>query len=422
ATEPGGRRRGDLGRALTHHNNSPKFFYEHGREMSFHRPAKPSARALALLCAVTALFCLSALRAARAQTSATPPQTEQIQPAQTPTPTPTPSPSPTPSPTPAPLTGEEDEEVERITTELTNVLLTAMDKKRRFVTTIGEGDIRVLEDGVPQQVLFFQRETDLPLSIAFLVDTSASQEGVLRDEQEAARTFIESVLRPRKDSAAVISFTGVTRVEQPLTGDRAALDAAVGRVKVLYNIKSPECSDSVEVAEEVRIRCLTAVWDTILITLREVLSHTPESTRRAIILLSDGDDTGSKSRIFYAVEEAIKQNTVIYAIGIRDEEIDVGELKKDYLRRVSEETGGRAFFPKNKTELSAAFAQIEQELRSQYLISYSPSNKTPDGRFRRVEVEITNPALRKQKLRLLYRQGYYARGGPAPAQTTVARP
>ncbi|HEU4595630.1 MAG TPA: hypothetical protein VFS10_10850, partial [Pyrinomonadaceae bacterium] len=99
--------------------------------MSFRRPAKPSARALALLCAVTALFCLSAFRAARAQTSATPPQTEQAQPSQTPTPTPTPSPSltstPSPSPTPAPLTGEEEEEVERITTELTNVLLTAMD-------------------------------------------------------------------------------------------------------------------------------------------------------------------------------------------------------------------------------------------------------------------------------------------------------
>jgi VWFA-related protein len=313
--------------------------------------------------------------------------------------------------------------VERINTDLTNVLLTAMDKKRRFVTTLGEGDIRVLEDGVPQAVLHFQRETDLPLSIAFLIDTSASQEGVLRDEQEAARSFVEAVLRPQKDSAAVVSFTGITRVEQPLTNERAALDEAIGRVKVLYNIKSPECNEAVEVAEEVRLRCLTAVWDSILITLREVLSHTPESTRRAIILLSDGDDTGSRSRIFQAAEDAVKSNTVVYAIGIRDESIDVGELKKDYLRRVSEETGGRAFFPKNKTELNAAFAQIEQELRSQYLVSYSPSNKTPDGRFRRVEVEITNPALRKQKLRLLYRQGYFARGATSPqAQGAEARP
>ncbi len=296
--------------------------------------------------------------------------------------------------------------------------MTAMDKQRRFVTTIGEGDFRLLEDGVPQPLLFFQRETDTPLSIAFLVDTSASQEGVLSDEQEAARAFIEAVLRPQKDNAAVVSFTGITRVEQSLTNERAALDEAIGRTKVLYNTRSPECAEDSEAPEDVRIRCLTAVWDSILITNREVLSRTPESTRRAIILLSDGDDTGSSSKIFQAVEDAIKNNTVVYAVGIRDNKIKVGELRKDYLRRISEETGGRAFFPKNKTELAAAFAQIEQELRSQYLISYSPSNKTPDGRFRRVEVEITNPALRKQKLRLLYRQGYFARGGPTPAQAT----
>lgn len=297
-----------------------------------------------------------------------------------------------------------------------------MDKNRRFVTTIGEGDLRVLEDGVPQQLSSFQRETDTPLSIAFLIDTSASQEGVLKDEQEAALSFIESVLRPQKDSASVVSFTGVTRVEQPLTNDRAALDAAIGRVKVLYNIKSPECNED-DVADEVRLRCLTAVWDSIVITLREVLSRTPPNTRRAIILLSDGDDTGSKTKIFTAVEDAIKNNTVVYSVGIRDKEIDVGELRKDYLRNVSEETGGRAFFPKNKAELNAAFAQIEQELRSQYLISYSPSNKTPDGRFRRVEIEITNPALRKQKLRLLYRQGYFARGATPPQpQGAEARP
>jgi Ca-activated chloride channel family protein len=296
-----------------------------------------------------------------------------------------------------------------------------MDKKRRFVTTIGEGDLRVLEDGVPQQVVAFQRETDTPLSIAFLVDISASQEGVLRDEQEAALSFIEAVLRPREDNAAVVSFTGVTRVEQPLTDERAALQSAVNRVRVQFNIKSPECSEETVVPDDVRIRCLTAVWDSILITNREVLARTPESTRRAIILLSDGDDTGSASKLFQAAEDSVRKNTVVYSVGIRDEKIKVGELRKDNLRRISEETGGRAFFPKDKAELAAAFAQIEQELRSQYLISYSPSNKTPDGRFRRVEVEITNPALRKQKLRLLYRQGYFARGGSTPAGTTPSQ-
>jgi len=403
--------------------------------MSFRRPATWPARALALLFAASASFCLNAARAQdatddtpqAAQTPAVQTPTPTPSPAETPTatpeptpstsPAPTPSSSPTPSPSPTPSAGEEAEEVERINTDLTNVLLTATDKKRRFVTTIGEADLRVLEDGVPQQVLTFQRETDTPLSIAFLVDASASQEGVLKDEQEAARSFVQSVLRPGKDNAAVISFTGVTRIEQPLTGERAALDAAVNRVKVQFNIKSPECNQE-EVPEEVRVRCLTSAWDAVVITIREVLARTPESTRRAIILLSDGDDKSSRTRIFQAVEDAIKNNTVVYAVGIRDDSIGVGELRKDYLRHISEETGGRAFFPKNKTELNAAFAQIEQELRSQYLISYTPSNKTPDGRFRRVEIEITNPALRKQKLRLFYRQGYFARGGPASPQAT----
>ncbi len=386
--------------------------------MFFRRPVKPArVPALLLLCALAALLSASALSAGRAQSGRILPPTA---PQQMPTPSPVPSPAPeaTPAPAPTPDEDEDGEDVERIDTDLANVLLTATDKQRRFVTTIGQGDIRLLEDGVPQQLLAFQRETDLPLSLAVLIDLSASQEGVLKDEQEAARTFIASVLRPGKDSASVVSFTGVTRIEQPLTDDRDALNSAVERVKVLYNLKSPECNDE-DVAEELRIRCLTAVWDSIIVTNREILSHTPERTRRAIILLSDGDDTHSVPRVPYrAVEDAIKNNTVVYAIGIRDNSIDVGELKKDYLRNVSEETGGRAFFPKNKAELDAAFAQIGQELRSQYLLSYAPSNKTPDGRFRRVEVEIINPTLRKQKLRLFYRQGYFARGATTPTQAT----
>jgi VWFA-related protein len=362
------------------------------------------------LCVISALLCAVALRAVRAQSGDhnASPQTTEPQAVSTPTPSQTPSPTPTLTPTPE---DEDAEEVERIDANLANILLTAIDKNRRFVTNLSEGDVRVLEDGVPQQLLAFQRETDLPLSLAILIDISASQEGVLLDEKEAARTFIGSVLRPQKDSASIISFTGVTRLEQPLTDDVAALNSAAERVRVQFNLASPECQNE-DVPEEVRIRCLTAVWDSIIITLREVLSHTPERTRRAIILLSDGDDTGSHPRVpLRAIEDAVKNNTVVYAIGIRDRKIKVGELRKDYLRSISEETGGRAFFPKNKTELAAAFAQIEQELRSQYLLSYSPSNKTLDGRFRRVEVEITNPALRKQKLRLLYRQGYFARGG-----------
>lgn len=315
-----------------------------------------------------------------------------------------PSPSPTPTPTPA-----EVEEVERIDTDLTNVLLSATDKKRRFVTTLRAEDLRLLEDGVEQKISSFERETDAPLSLVLLVDTSASQEMVLKDEQEAASSFVRSVLRPARDSAAVLSFTGITRLEQPATSDAALLLAAINVLKVNYTERSPECQDP-EALTDVRLRCLTGVWDAVVLSVREVLAKTAEHTRRAVILLSDGDDTSSRVRLYQAVEYAVRNNTVVYAIGIRDKKFPYGEMRRDFLRSLSEETGGRAFFPKSPEDLAAAFAQIEQELRSQYLISYTPSNRARDASFRKVQIDITAPALRKENLRLLYRQGYYAKG------------
>ena len=319
-------------------------------------------------------------------------------------------------PTPTP-----DEDVERIETDLANVLVNVVDKQRRFVTTLTREDVRVLEDGVPQEVFTFQRETELPLSLAILVDTSASQQGVLKDEQEAATAFVNSVLRPGRDAASVVSFTGITRIEQPLTRDREELAAAIRQVRVEHKIDDPECGDDDTIPPERKLRCLTGVWDGIFLTTQEVLANTPPSTRRAIVVLTDGDDTSSKKRIYQAVEYAVQHNTVVYAIGIRDRDFEYGELKKDELRKVSEETGGRAFFPRNRQQLDAAFAQIDQELRTQYLLAYSPSNKKRDGSFRRVTVEVTNPKLRKEKLRLLYRQGYYARAEtPPPAPPAAA--
>ena len=397
------------------------------------RKARGESGALSLLILACCLLPSAFSPPGRAQDAPPQPTTSQTPtPPQTPTPTPTPGPSPeptpapaaTPEPTPTPAPTPEtapspaptpwaDEEVERVETSLTNVLLTAVDKNRRFVTTLTAGDVRVLEDGVPQEVLAFESETDAPLSLALLVDASASQERVMKEEQAAARDFVASVLRPSKNSAAVLSFTGLTRIEQPLTDDRARLNAAIDRLKVPYAFNSPECEDD-DSPEEVKLRCVTAVWDAVAVSVKEVLSRTPERTRRAVILLSDGDDTRSTLRLHQAAELAVRGNAVVYSIGIRDEDFPVGELRRDQLRRLSEETGGRAFFPKRASDLAAAFAQIEQELRSQYLISYSPSNRARDGRFRKIELEITNPALRKQKLRLLYRQGYYAR--PAAAE------
>lgn len=319
--------------------------------------------------------------------------------------TPTPSPVSSPSPTPA-----VDDEVERVEVDLVGVLLTAVDRERRFVTTLRREDVRLTEDGVEQQLTVFQRETDLPVSLAVVIDTSASQDAVMEDEKAAARAFIDSVLRPGKDAAAVLSFTGIVRLEKPPTGDPAEVRAAIDPVKVFYKPDSPECdNDNPDVTEEQDLRCRTAVWDAVWVSVEQVLSKTPERTRRAVILLSDGDDTASRHDRSGAAEFAVRHNTVVYAIGIRDEKFEHGSLRRNDLRRLSEATGGRAFFPADRAELASAFAQIDEELRAQYYLAYTPSNRARDGRLRRVQIELTNPALRKQKLRLLYRQGYYTR-------------
>jgi VWFA-related protein len=300
---------------------------------------------------------------------------------------------------------EDDEEIVRVETELASILLTAIDKNHRFITTLRREDVRVLEDNVPQELSIFERETDLPLTLTILIDTSRSQERTLPDEKTAARTFIDSVIRPEKDQAAVISFTGEAVLQEPLTNDLEKLRSAVERVTIELPPGSPECEEVV--SPERDPRCFTGVWDALWVTTNEVLAQTPERTRRAIILLSDGDNTSGTTKRQEAIDFAAKNNIVIYSIGIGDDE--EYEIADDALRKVSEKTGGRAFFPQNRQELEAAFAQIQAELRSQYLLAYQPANRKRDGLFRQVRIEIVNPELRKQKLRLLYRQGYYAR-------------
>jgi VWFA-related protein len=358
---------------------------------------------LRLLLSLTLVSLLLTTALAQEPTPTPTPTPETQQPTPTPSPTETPTPTPTPSPTPA-----EVEEVERIDTDLTSVLLSATDKKRRFINTLRAEDVRVLEDGVEQRISSFERETDAPLSLVLLVDTSASQEMVLKQEQEAASAFVRSVLRPARDTAAVLSFTGITRLELTPTADTSLLLRAIDSLKVRMTNKSPECLDD-DAPHEVQLRCRTGVWDAVVLSVREVLSKTPERTRRAVILLSDGDDTSSRVRLYQAAEYAVRHNTVVYSIGIRDKDFRGGEMRRDFLQALSDQTGGRAFFPKKPADLAGVFAQIEQELRSQYLITYTPTNRARDGSFRKLQLEITDPQLKKQNLRLLYRQGYYAK-------------
>lgn len=307
----------------------------------------------------------------------------------------------------------QDVDVIRTETDLTNLLFTATDKNNRYITTIRQGDIRVLEDGVLQTLFTFQRETDRPLAIAFLLDVSISEERTLPEEKAAARTFIENVIRSSKDQAAIIPFEGYAHLEQPLTRDVIGLYRALESIEVAF----PAYLGSAPPIEGISsgpgtIRPpregSTAVWDSVAVTCRSVLARSLGQRRRAIILLTDGQDTSSRLLRSEAVDQAIASETVIYAIGIGDKRYD--GVDKGALNNLAERTGGRAFFPKKEDDLKAAFAEIEQELRSQYLVAYSSTNKARDGGFRKMTIEIANPELGKQ-LKLRYRPGYFAKRG-----------
>jgi Ca-activated chloride channel homolog len=324
-----------------------------------------------------------------------------------------------PSPTPPRVREEvpqDSDEIVKVETNLTNVFFTAADKNKRFISNLTVGDIRVLEDGQPQQIFTFQQNIDLPLSLAILIDTSASEERTLPELKAAARVFLESVLRG-KDEAAVISFTGETTLEQSFTGSIDRLRRAIDRVEfvppsgyigggVVVNGTPPISGTNQSLAGS------TAIWDAIWVTTDELISDSAEHTRRAIILLTDGDDTSSRMKMHEAIERAQKADALIYSIGIGDRytfNVDEGSLRK-----ISEKTGGRAYFPSNERDLRDAFAQIQRDLREQYLVAYSPSNKSRDGSYRRVEIQVTNPSLR-QELKLNYRPGYFAK-------TTIPEP
>lgn len=328
-----------------------------------------------------------------------------------------------PSPSPTPRTREElpqdSDEVIKVETNLTNIFFTAADKNKRFVSDLKAEDIRVLEDGQPQEIFTFQQNIDLPLSIAILIDTSASEERTLPDEKIAARAFLENVLRANKDEAAILSFTGETTLEQGFTGSLERLRRAIDRVEfvppsgyvgggVVVNGTPPISGTNQSLAGS------TAIWDAVWATSEELLMTSAEHTRRAIIVLTDGVDTSSRMKSHEAIERAQKADALIYAIGIGDRysfNVDEGVLRK-----IAEKTGGRAYFPRHERDLNDAFLQIQRDLREQYLVAYSPQNKARDGSYRRIEIQVVNPGLKQKDLKLNYRSGYFAKTtGAEPA-------
>lgn len=367
--------------------------------MAFFRTIRGFALlAVFALVALTGSFLLTATQAATEVQEPNSPDSTQQQ-------------KPSPSPTPKDEEILPTEDIIRTETNLTNIFFSAEDKSKRYISTLKQSDIRVLEDGQPQQIFTFQQNTDLPLSLAILIDTSRSEERTLPDEKSAAREFLEAVLRANKDEAAIVSFTGDVTLEQGFTGSMDRLRRAIDKVEFtppsgyigggIVVPTTPPISGTNQV-----MAGSTAIWDAVWATSTELLMDSAEHTRRAIILLTDGDDTISQVKMQDAIERAEKADALIYSIGIGDR-YSFG-VNEGALRKISDKTGGRAYFPHNERELKEAFAQIQRDLRERYLVAYSPKNQSRDGSYRKIQIEIINPDLQKE-LKLNYRTGYFAK-------------
>lgn len=303
---------------------------------------------------------------------------------------------PTPSPTP-----EGDERV-RVTTRRVRLPITVTDKKGQFVPGLSQGDFQVLEDKIPQQIDSFTTEqnNNLPLYVGVLMDTSPSTAGKLKFEQESAMNFIQTVVRPRRDRVLFATFDDKITLRQDFTDRLELLDRAVFAVT-----KTGE-----------KTALYDAVWQFCDEKMRSAQG------RRALVLITDGDDTFSHADINDAIDIAQRTETTIFAIstkaGLSGSVPGVeGGTIKDHgdkgLERLCDETGGMAFFTGDMLALERSFTKIANELRSQYLITYRSTNDKYDGTYRKVDVKLTN-ASEKYKLRT--KRGYKAIADSVTAQ------
>jgi VWFA-related protein len=278
-----------------------------------------------------------------------------------------------------------DDEKTRIILDVTrvNILFTVTDRKGRFITNLTKDDFEVYEDKRPQKILEFTAESDLPLRIALLLDTSNSVRPRFRFIQEAAIEFLNSVMRPRYDKALVISFDTNVELVADLTDDRDRLASAI---------------------RELRPGGGTSMYDAIYFACRDKLAQEQprHKFRRALVVLSDGEDNQSRVTREQALEMAQKADVVIYTISTNISRLDTDGDK--VLRYLASETGGLALFPFKIEDLAQSFENIANELRHQYNIFYRPEPLRTDGRYQTVDVRVKG----RRDLIVRARKGYYA--------------
>jgi Ca-activated chloride channel homolog len=285
----------------------------------------------------------------------------------------------------------------QVTTGLVHLVATVTDRRHNFVTTLDQSDFKVFENGAPQEIRFFGRETDLPLRIALLLDTSNSIRPRLEFEQDAAIDFLNSVIRRNKDMAFLMTFDNEPEVIQGYTGDLALLTKAIRKQRAGGG---------------------TALNDAIY-KAAEKLSNPPlpqtgnPEVRRVLVVISDGDDNLSDRALSEAIEAAIRAEASIYAISTNTDWLSISDKDAPrklhveggdkVLQQFAEQSGGRVFFPYRVDDLEQSFVDIGAELRSQYFIAYSPTNPLSNGQYRKINVETD-----RKNLTVRTRKGYYA--------------
>jgi VWFA-related protein len=288
---------------------------------------------------------------------------------------------------------------------LVDVLFTVLDRRNKLVPSLEKPDFKVLDDNVAQDIRYFSRQSDLPLRIGMLMDTSNSIRDRIKFEQDAANNFLFSVLRRGKDEAFVMTFDDEPQVIQSFTPDTGKLRDQILRTRAGGG---------------------TAVYDAIYQACVQELSHPPrppgdqpDVVRRVMILISDGEDNLSTHTRAEAIEMAQRSSVVIYTISTSTQWVTLDDPSKErtgnrkyhltdgdkILQALAEETGGRSFYPYHVDDLDQSFQDIGDELRNQYSIAYNPSTHSLDGRYHKIKIEV--PEHKGYQVRA--RKGYFAR-------------
>jgi VWFA-related protein len=280
----------------------------------------------------------------------------------------------------------------RVQVNLVNLFATVRDKHKTIVTGLTKDDFQVFEDGQRQEITNFSVETNLPITLGLLIDTSGSEAYLLSAEKEAASRFLGRVMR-KGDLAMIMSFDLNVDLLADFTDDRSTLDRAINRAQ----INAPSASIFTQgPLPQTHSGGGTDFYDAIYLAAHDKLAS--EAGRKAIVVLSDCEDTGSKLRLQDAIESAQRTDSVVHILLVAADGGDQGVARK-----LTGETGGRMIVVRSEKNLAQAFDQISEELRNQYTIGYVPTNKAHDGAYRKIKVEMNN-----KDYSALTRRGYYA--------------